>query len=43
MFSMVFEAFENTSTIGKSLELVAYNLSFLDFGCYLQAFDWSGV
>jgi hypothetical protein len=43
MFSVVFEAFENTSIIGKSLELVSYNLSYTDFRCYLESFDWTGI
>lgn len=43
MFNVVFEAFSNTNIVGKSMELVSYNLSFTDFKCYLEAFDWTGI
>ena len=43
MFSIVFEAYENTSIIGKSLELVSYNLGYTDMRCYLESFDWTGI
>lgn len=43
MLSIVFEAYENTSILGKSLQLISYNLDYTDFRCYLEAFDWTGI
>lgn len=43
MFNVVYEAFSNTNIVGKSMELVSYNLSFTDFKCYLEAFDWTAI
>lgn len=43
MLSIVFEAYKNTTVLGKSIELVSYNLSFTDFRCYLESLDWTGI
>lgn len=43
MFNTVFEAFSNTNVFNKSMELISYNLSFTDFRCYLESFDWIGI
>lgn len=43
MLSVVFEAVKNTNVVGKSIELVSYNLSYTDFRCYLESLDWTGI
>jgi hypothetical protein len=43
MLSIVFEAYQRTRVIGKSIELVSHNLSYTDFCCYLETLDWTGI
>lgn len=39
----IYDALKNTATLNKCVELVSYDISGIDFGCYLRMLEWSNI